>query len=134
MFDENLSLQDSINKVINWISDYRTAHTSDFFTYQSHKWDCDSRSVTNISGAVTIALMNGGNLPGGFQWRDYDNNMVDVTGAYMCGMAASYMTFVTASYIASWQHKGTVAALTDIAGVQEYEYTSSLWPDPNTQY
>jgi len=134
MFDPNLSLANSIYTVTGWVDDFRHSLTRDFFTYQGHKWDCNDMADTNISGAVTIALMNSGSLPSGFQWRDYDNNMVDVTGAYMCGMAASYMTFVTASYGASWAHKEAISALADIQAVQEYDYQTSYWPDPNTQY
>ncbi len=85
-------------------------------------------------GANILSVLNGGNLPPGFQWRDYYNNMNTVTGTNMAMMFAAGATFVSLSYSASWTHKSNIQAMMDPAAVLAYDYQSSLWPDPNTQY
>ena len=132
--DPSLNISQAIAKMEDLIDVYRQGLMNNYFTYEGAQWDSDPQSITNISGAVTIAMLNSGNLPAGFQWRDYNNNMHAVTGLYMYGMAASYATFVTTAYGAAWEHKANIDAFTDPIACQEYDYMSTLWPDPNTQY
>lgn len=134
MFDENLSLEDSIATVTDWITQYRINICHGYCTFGSTQWDIDQTSVTNINGIITIGMCNGNQLSPTQQWRDYHNNMVNVNFAYMAGMAVAIGSFTQQAYIASWMHKAAVQALTDVQSVQEYDFTSTLWPDPNTQY
>jgi hypothetical protein len=132
--DPNLTVQQAQDLVTGWIDDYRSSLASNFFTYNDHQWDCDQQSINNITGINVISLLNGGNLPAGILWRDYNNNYVSVTGAYMGGMALSYVSFAQLAYNASWTHKANVLALNDSILIQDYVWQNTLWPDPTQQY
>jgi len=132
--DPSLNVQQAQELVTNWIDDYRADLCGNYFTFNDHQWDCDQQSINNLTGINVLSLLNGGNLPAGTEWRDHNNNYVVVTGQYMAQMANSYFAFVTLAYKASWTHKSNVLALNDPILVQDYNWQSSLWPDPNTQY
>ncbi len=134
MFDPNLSLADSISTVTDWIDEYRTNVCQSYCTYAGTQWNIDPTSIANINGIITIGMCNSNQLSPSQVWGDYNNNMVNVTFTFMAGMAVSIGTFVQTAYQASWTHKANVQALTDVQSVQEYDFTSTLWPDPNTQY
>jgi Domain of unknown function (DUF4376) len=129
-----MNLQQAQQMVNDRISAYCQLLISDFFTWNSNQWNSDPQSQSNIMGANILSILNGGNLPVGFQWRDYYNNMNTVTGTDMAEMFAAGAAFVSLSYNASWTHKSNIAAMTNPVTVLAYDYQSTLWPDPNTQY
>jgi|SRR5271165_886200 len=106
---------------------------NDFFTWNNTPWNCDQPSRTNIIGACVLAIANGGNLPPGFQWRDYNNNMNTITGTQMILMGQACADFTVAVYSVSWVHKANVMAMTDPAAVMTYNWAIG-WPPPVNQY
>lgn len=125
--DPNLSLADSQALVCRWINEFREARFA-YFTWNGIRWDSSLQSVVNIMGAVMLAQLNGGSLPPGFTWRDYNNVDHEVTAQYMMGMAVALGSYYTNTYGASWAHKQAVNALPDIQEVQTYDFSSALWP------
>lgn len=112
------------------VDNYRNQILDDKFVYDGKIWDCTVSSKANINGACTIALLNGGNLPDGFIWRDYSNTNWPVTGAYMAGMAAACAVFTFTCYEVAWAHKANILAITDdnnILDIINYDYTTG-WP------
>jgi hypothetical protein len=132
--DPSLTIQQAHELVTGWIDSYRDGLCGTYFTFNDHQWDCDQQSINNITGINVLALLNGGQLPAGTEWRDHNNNYVVVTGQYMAEMGNSYFAFLTQVYKASWEHKAAVLALNDATLIQDYNWQSSLWPDPNVQY
>ena len=132
--DPNLTVQQAQELVTGWIDDYRTGLASNFFTYNDHLWDCDQQSINNITGINVLALLNSGNLPAGLLWRDHNNNYVAIDAAYMAGMANAYVAFLLLCYQAAWEHKANVLALNDSILIQDYNWQTTLWPDPTQQY
>ncbi len=127
------SLVQAKSTITDAISAYRVSLIGNYCTFAGAQWDTGPTSISNINGIITIGLLNGGQLPPGQQWRDYNNNMVDVSFEYMAGLAVNVAKFAQATYAASWQHKANVAALTDTTAVLAYDYESTLWPDPNME-
>lgn len=132
VFQARMSVLQAKNQLTDLINSYRIEVIGNHCTFQGHQWDTDPTSIANINGIVTIGLLNSAQLPPGQQWRDYNNNMVDVNFTFMAGMAVAVAVFVQTVYAASWQHKANVAALTDTTSILAYDYTSTLWPDPNS--
>jgi len=129
-----MNLQQAQQMVNDRITAYCQLMVSDFFTWNGNQWNSDPQSQANIVGANVLSILNGGNLPPGFQWRDYYNNMNTVTGTDMAEMFAAGATFFEMVYGASWVHKANIAAMTNPNDVLGYDYQHSLWPDPNTEY
>src|SRR5271157_5303310 len=117
-----MNLQQAQDMVGARINAYCQLMVSDFFTWNGNQWDCDTQSQTNIMGANVLSMLNGGNLPLGFQWRDYYNNMNTVTGQEMAGMFVAAATFIELVYGASWTHKANIEAMRDPATVLAYDY------------
>lgn len=127
-------LDNARKTVTMWVNERRNTLSQTYFTFAGYQWDCDQVSRSNINGLLTIGLLNGGHLPP-MTWRTYDNNNIPITMQFMAGMAVSLGTFVTMTYSASWIHKANIAQITTSADdVYAYDFTNSLWPDPNTQY
>lgn len=132
--DPNLTPQQAKDLVTGLIDSYRDGMLYNYFTYNDHQWNCDQQSINNLVGINTLGLVNGGSIPAGVQWRDHNNNYVVVDFPYMAGMGNSYFSFLMLVYQANWAHKANVLALNDSVLIQDYDYQSTLWPDPNTQY
>lgn len=132
--DPNLSLTESQDKMCGLVNNYRDSLMLSYFTYAGAQWNSDPQSVQNIMGTCMLAMMNGNNLPPGFMWRDYNNNMHVVTGMFMYGMLASGGMFQTLVYQGSWEHKAAILTIQDPIAVQEYDYMTTLWPSPGQQY
>ena len=130
--DLNLNLAEAQRIMCDMIDGNRSSISQGYFTWNGAQWDCDQISRANIIGTCVLALANGGNLPPGTQWRDYNNNMVLVTGAEMIQLGVAMFTHLTSVYGASWQHKANVMALTTTADVAAYDYLDTLWPIPPT--
>jgi len=125
-----MTLEQSQQVAYAKINNFTQFLINDFFTWNNNQWNSDAQSQSNITGVNMLALLNGGNLPPGFQWRDYYNNMNTVTGADMAAMFVAGANFVFAVYNAAWKHKANVAALTDPDAVKNYHFGSNYWPDP----
>ena len=106
---------------------YRDEWLYDYFTYDGKQWDCDEVSRNNISGLNLISVLNGGNLPPGLTFRDFNNNDWPVDAAYMANMAGALLTFTNTTYIASWTHKAAIDGLGTITAVNSYDITQG-WP------
>jgi hypothetical protein len=78
-----------------------------------------------------MAILNGGNLPPGFIFRDYNNVNHVITGSDIIQMGVKMLGFLSAVYQASWIHKAHIEAIHDPIATQEYDFTSTLWPNPN---
>lgn len=129
--DPNLNLVDAEAKVHAMINNFRDGMFNNYFTYNGSRWNCDDVSRQNIIGVIVMAILNGGQLPPGFIFRDYDNVNHVVTGPEIIGMGIKMLSFLSGVYQASWQHKASIEAMTDPIALQEYDYASSLWPSPD---
>ena len=131
-FIANLSLAEAQAVVSDLIDEHRTNLTQGYFTWNGSPFACDPVSKSNVIGASVMAIANGGNLPAGFVWRDNNNVNHQVTGQQMIQLAAGMFTFLTNCYEAAWIHKANIEAITTSTGdVFAYNYTSTLWPNPN---
>jgi len=131
--DEDMDLEDAQTAICGLIDDYRASISNTYFTYDGHEWACDQVSKQNVIGACVLAIVNGGNLPPGYVWRDEANVNVPVTGQMMLMIGVEMFKYLSACYQASWIHKGNVQALTDVPSVLAYDYMSTLWPSPDVQ-
>lgn len=123
-------LSEAHSSVTSAVDAYRNQILNDKFIWNGKQWDSSEVSRANINGACTIALLNGGNLPDGFIWRDYNNTNWPVTAADMGGMAAACATFTFTCYQVAWFHKSNLLGITDenqILDVLNYDYTIG-WP------
>ena len=109
------------------VNDYRDEYLFDRFIYDGKRWDCDSTSRSNISGTITLGMLNGQQLIPGMTWRDYDNQNWPVDYIYLVNMVLTLAAFTNSVYNASWQHKATIDALGSIQAVIDYEYDTG-WP------
>lgn len=118
------------------IDAYRDKILYNKFTWNNNRWDCDTVSRQNISGACTFVLQNGNNVPPGFVWRDFDNVNHPVSASDMQGLGNALLAFTFTAYGVAWYHKSTITAITDetqILDVLNYDYTVG-WPDESLSY
>jgi len=91
-----------------------------------YTFDTDQISVGNLTGIV--ASVNAGMiLPGGFTWRDRDNNNVPMTSVELVAFAEAVMNHTYSAYANSWTHKGTMDGLATSADVVAHDVTTG-WP------
>ncbi len=128
---DTIVLQEAKNLMTRFINEYREGIFEGYCTFDDKQWDCNSTSISNIMGANVLSLLNGGNLPPDFTWRDYNNNDWPVTATYMGQLAQTIGIFYNGCYQASWQHKAVINELTSVDEVMNYDYSHLLWPDPN---
>lgn len=129
--DPNLNILDAQAKMCTLCDSYRDSMLFGHFTFGGAPWQCDEASRINILGAILFALANGNQLPPGFVFRDMNNVNHTVTGPYMIGMGETMMAYLSGVYAAGWKHKANILAMRDPIAVQEYDYMSSLWPNPD---
>ena len=129
--DPNLTLQAAIDRMCTLCDSHRDGMLFGYFTYNGFPWQCDEPSRINILGTILFALTDNGNLPAGFVFRDMNNQNHQVTGQQMIMMGYKMMSFLSAVYSAGWEHKSQIKALKDPIAVQEYDYLSTLWPNPD---
>jgi hypothetical protein len=126
--DPNLALESAIEKMVALCENYRDALLFSHFAYDGHQWQCDQASRFNVVGVILLAVLNEGQLPPNFIFRDMANVDHVVTGPYMINMGITMLAFLSAVYKAGWTHKANIQAMTDPIAVQEYDYMSTLWP------
>lgn len=131
MVDPNLTLPNAIEAMCDNVNGWRDGLFNNYFTWNGNPWNCDSVSRQNIIGVIVMAMLNGGQLPPGFVFRDYNNVNHVITGPDIIAMGVKMLGFLSGVYQASWAHKSQIEAMTDPIAVQEYDYTSTLWPNPN---
>ena len=129
--DPNLSLQGAQDKMHAAVNSYRDGLFGNYFTWNGNPWNCDDVSRQNIIGMIVMAMLNGGQLPPGTLFRDYNNVNHVITGPDIIQMGITMLAFLSGVYQASWVHKANIEQLTDPIATQEYDYMSTLWPDPN---
>jgi hypothetical protein len=129
--DPHLNLEDAIDQMESLVDNYRDGFFEGYFTWNGYKWDCNEVGRLNIIGIIVMGMLNSMDLGPGFLFRTYDNQDVSMTGAGMAAMGQKMFQFLSTAYKAGWQHKANIQALTDPIAVQEYDYQSTLWPDPN---
>lgn len=99
----------------------------DHFKYDGRRWDARPEARALITGASALAIANGGNLPQGFLYRDYDNYNWPMTGIQMIQLGASLFEFTGHCYQVSWIHKYCVGICTTKQELDAYDYTVG-WP------
>lgn len=114
-------------EVMNKINALRDTIQYDHFIFNGARWDSRAESRAMITGAVALALANGGVLPPDFIFRDYDNINRPMTGAQMAGLGAALFAFTGQCYQASWIHKYWIGIQTTEADIDNYDYTVG-WP------
>ena len=99
----------------------------DYFLYDGKRWDARPEARALIIGASALAIANGGNLPAGFLYRDYDNYNWPMTGTQMIQLGASLFEFTGHCYQVSWIHKYCIGISTTNVELDSYDYTVG-WP------
>jgi len=120
-------LQQAIDEVYDKIDELKFNILYAGFTYtDGNNYDSDPISVANIT--ATLSILNSGiTLPDGFTWRTQGNTNIPYNNAQFITFATSIFTWGEEVYIASWQIKAAVGALTDAASVIAYDITAG-WP------
>lgn len=109
------------------INAMRDKRLYDHFPYAGARWDCNSESRANITGTNTLSVLNGGHLPPGMVWRDFDNNNHLADAMFMAQMGGALMVFSNAVYTHSWILKTQLTALTNATDVDNFNYLDG-WP------
>jgi hypothetical protein len=104
------------------INNYRETLVESGFTFDGHTYDTKPPSLLNISGTAARCLMV--DLPDGFTWRDSANEDVVFTTEQFKAFAITASNFVYINHLKCRAHKDAVTALTSIADVNAYDYTT----------
>lgn len=78
-------------------------------TYLDVPFDCDDRSRTNLTGAIT-AFKAGVPVPQNFVWRSADNRNIPMALDDLVGLAAAMLAHVNSIYTLSWSRKAALEA------------------------
>ncbi len=88
-------------------------------------WSSKPVDIQNLTGIIT--LISVGVLTGDQIWRDNNNVNHTMTLAQLVALAGGFAEFQTLCYQTSWTHKANIEALTTVAAVLAYDYTTG-WP------
>lgn len=83
------------------------------FTYDSHTYDSDLISRTNIIGtanAVQSGVIKSTDIT---NWRTSDNQIVQLSSAQLIELGAALLLHINTQYAKSWQLKGLIATYTE---------------------
>lgn len=95
--------------------------------YAGAVFDADTTAMRNISG-WQVQLAAGATLPTGFAWRDHYNINHPADADFVNGLGAAITTRGTQLYVAAWQHKANLDALTTVEEVIAYDLAQG-WPE-----
>ena len=128
--DHSLSeAQAAKRKAINDYRDYRLYVLKYNWPTDSNDYDMDPTSQFKIS--ATLGFINAGNtLPVDFKWRDATNVDRDFTDAQFKDFGKDAWNRAEDMHDVAKQHKDAVDALTTVAAVDSYDYTTETptWP------
>lgn len=113
------------------VNEVRVERINAGFTYEGNIFDSGDRSLLNITGVCTLALLltsQGKDLPDGFSWRTKDNKNIDMKASQIFPFSVTAGTYVTSCYQVSWYHKANIDALDNIDDVLNYDITTG-WPE-----
>lgn len=130
--NDGMTIAEAQEYMCNLVDDYRKAWANTYFTYNNIPWDCNDEGIRNIIATNLLSVLNGGNLPAGFIWRDYNNVNQPVDAQTMGALAAAALTFQSACYQTSWIHKANIRALTDLISLDSYQYIGVNWPSQDS--
>jgi len=128
--DHDLSeAKDAKRKAINDYRNYRLYVVKYNWPADSNDYDMDAVSQFKIS--ATLGFLNAGNsLPGDFKWRDADNVDRAFTDQQFKDFGKDAWNRAEEMHDVAKQHKDAVDALTTVASVDSYDYTTETptWP------
>jgi len=128
--DHDLSeAQAAKRKAINDYRDYKLYVLKYNWPTDSNDYDMDPTSQFKIS--ATLGFINAGNsLPGDFKWRDADNVDRAFTDQQFKDFGKDAWNRAESMHDVAKQHKDAVDALTTVAAVDSYDYTTETpsWP------
>ena len=116
-------------KAINDYRDYKLYVLKYNWPTDSNDYDMDAVSQFKIS--ATLGFLNAGNsLPGDFKWRDADNVDRALTDKQFKDFGKDAWNRAEDMHVVAKQHKDAVDALTTVASVDSYDYTTETptWP------
>jgi len=116
-------------KAINDYRDYKLYVLKYNWPADSNDYDMDAVSQFKI--AATLGFINAGNsLPGDFKWRDADNVDRAFTDQEFKDFGKDAWNRAENMHDVAKQHKDAVDALTTVAAVESYDYTTETpsWP------
>ena len=116
-------------KAINDYRDYKLYVLKYNWPTDSNDYDMDAVSQFKIS--ATLGFINAGNsLPGDFKWRDADNVDRAFTDQQFKDFGKDAWNRAESMHDVAKQHKDAVDALTTVASVDSYDYTTEAptWP------
>ncbi len=116
-------------KAINDYRDYKLYVLKYNWPTDSNDYDMDAVSQFKIS--ATLGFLNAGNsLPGDFKWRDADNVDRAFTDQQFKDFGKDAWNRAESMHDVAKQHKDAVDALTTVASVDSYDYTTETptWP------
>ncbi len=114
---------------INNYRDYKLYVLKYNWPTDSNDYDMDPTSQFKIS--ATLGFLNAGNsLPGDFKWRDADNVDQAFTDQQFKDFGKDAWNRAESMHDVTKQHKDAVDALTTVAAVDSYDYTTETptWP------
>ena len=116
-------------QAVNNYRDYKLYVLKYNWPTDSNDYDMDAVSQFKIS--ATLGFINAGNsLPGDFKWRDADNVDRAFTDQQFKDFGKDAWNRAEEMHDVAKQHKDAVDALTTVASVDSYDYTTETptWP------
>ena len=114
------------------INDYRNYRLYVLkYNWPTDSNDYDMDAVSQFKISATLGFINAGNsLPGDFKWRDADNVDRAFTDQQFKDFGKDAWNRAENMHDVAKQHKDAVDALTTVAAVESYDYTTETpsWP------
>ncbi len=127
---------DAQGHIVNLINTRQFSFEDGMFTWNSIQWPGNIRMVVSLCGTIAVIYINNGSFPPGVSivpWVDINEIVHYLAVADIQNMTMSYFNFLGLVQANSRTHKANVRALTDVAAILAYDFTTG-WPDPTVQY
>jgi len=88
-------------------------------------WNSAPVDIQNLNAIITLILA--GAITTDVEWHDFINISHMMTSTQLVTLAGGLGVFAQTCYAVSWVHKNAIDALTTVAEIEAYDYTTS-WP------
>jgi len=105
------------------VNSIRAERLSRVFSFGGVGYDCDERSISNLTAMVS-AINAGIPVPDGFVWRSADNQDIPHDAASLTALAGAMVAYRSAVYANSFRMKDAINAATNPASVD----VTAGWP------
>ncbi|MCD6307077.1 MAG: DUF4376 domain-containing protein [Deltaproteobacteria bacterium] len=128
--DVLITLEEVVQKRCSQVNALRARKLQAGVVFRGNAFDTSETTRLNLTALAARAAGSNAPLPDDFAWRTTDNQNVPMTKEDLLAFHAAMTDWVYANYKASWDHKTTIQALTDIEAAEDYDIGTG-WPDNN---